>query len=106
LELAQWANRTFRYAKLLPSCPDKSSIVHGVKHLATPGPEHPFAAKVKEYATWSLIVTCRPCNAPRTVPLADLPPELTIMQAIMRMRCRTCCGRAEAAALDDNVSAG
>jgi hypothetical protein len=62
-----------------------------------------LGGKVKEYATWSLIVTCRPCGSPRTVPLADLPPELTIMQAMMRMRCRTCSGRIEAATLDNNV---
>jgi len=31
-------------------------------------------AKVAVYAAWSLIVTCRPCDAPRTVPLATLLP--------------------------------
>ena len=59
-------------------------------------------AKVTDYATWSLIVTCRAC-APRTVALATLPPELTIMQALTRMRCRACQGKVEAAAIDNNV---
>jgi hypothetical protein len=40
----------------------------------------------------------------RTVPRAEQPPELTIMQAMMRMRCRTCRGRVETAALDNNAS--
>jgi hypothetical protein len=62
-----------------------------------------LGGKVKEYATWSLHASCRQCNASRAVPLSELPQELTIMQAMMRMRCQTCCGRAEAAALDDNV---
>lgn len=62
-----------------------------------------LGGKVKEYLTWSLVVTCRPCSAPRTVPLAELPPELTIMQATMRMRCRTCRGQVYAAALDNNI---
>ena len=61
-------------------------------------------AKVADYAAWSLFVTCRPCDAPRTVPLATLPPDLTIIQALMRMRCRTCRGRVEAAILDNNLS--
>ena len=56
-----------------------------------------LGGKVKEYATWLLIVTCRPCGSPRTVPLSELPPELTIMQAMMRMRCRTCRSMATAA---------
>lgn len=60
-------------------------------------------AKVAEYATWSLIVTCRPCDAPREVPLAALPPDLTIIQALMRMRCRACRGRVEAALLDNGL---
>jgi len=33
-------------------------------------------AKVADYAAWSLFVTCRPCDAPQTVPLASLPPDL------------------------------
>ena len=33
-------------------------------------------AKVADYAEWSLFVTCRPCDAPWTVPLAALPPDL------------------------------
>ena len=61
-------------------------------------------AKVADYAAWSLVVTCRPYDAPRTVPLAGLPPDLTIIQALMRMRCRTCRGRVEAAILDNNLS--
>lgn len=46
-------------------------------------------ARIADYATWSLILTCRPCDALREVALATLPPELTILQALMRMRCRT-----------------
>ena len=61
-------------------------------------------AKVADYAAWSLFVTCRPCDAPRTVPLASLPPDLTIIQALMRMRCRACRGRVEAAILVNNLS--
>ncbi len=61
-------------------------------------------AKVAEYTTWSLIVACQPCSAVRTVPLATLPSELTIIGALMRMRCRTCRGRVYAAALDNNVA--
>jgi len=62
-----------------------------------------LGAKVREYASWSLNVSCRPCSVERTIPLAELPPELTIMQALMRMRCRTCHSQAHAAALDNNV---
>lgn len=53
-----------------------------------------LASKVQDYATWSLIVACRLCPSPRTIPLAELPPAVTIMQAMMRMRCRTCRGGA------------
>jgi len=45
----------------------------------------------------------QPCGTPRTVPLVALPPELTILQALMRMRCRTCRGRVEAAVMDNQV---
>lgn len=62
-----------------------------------------LAAKIKEYATWSLTVSCRPCSTVRTVPLAELPPDLTIMQTLMRMRCRTCHSQVHAAALDNGV---
>ena len=34
----------------------------------------------------------------------ELAPDLTIIQALMRMRCRTCRGRVEAAILDNNLS--
>lgn len=60
-------------------------------------------AKVAEYAIWSLIVGCKPCGAVRTLPLASLPPDLTILQALMRMRCRDCRSRVEAAAMDNQV---
>ena len=60
-------------------------------------------AKVAEYATWSLVVTCWPCDMPREVALATLPPDLTIIQVLMRMRCRTCRGRVEAALLDNGL---
>ncbi len=52
-----------------------------------------------------MVADCRlqACGAVRTVPLATLPPELTILQALMRMRCRTCRGRVEAAAIDNNA---
>ncbi len=60
-------------------------------------------AKVAEYATWALVVTCRPCDAPREVPLAALPPDLTINQVLLRMRCRACRGRVEAALLDNGL---
>ncbi len=60
-------------------------------------------AKVAEYASWSLIVVCGPCRTPRTVPLTALPLELTILQAMMRMRCRVCHGQIKAAVLDNNV---
>ncbi len=60
-------------------------------------------ARVEEYATWSLIVSCKSCGAVRTIPLTTLPPELTILQAMMRMRCRTCRGQIKAAVLDNNV---
>lgn len=62
-----------------------------------------LAYKVEDYATWSLIVACGSCRSPRTVPLAELPPALTIMQTMMRMRCRTCRSRVEVALLDNNV---
>ncbi len=60
-------------------------------------------ARVAEYASWSLTAVCQPCATPLTVPLATLPPELTILQALMRMRCRTCRGRVEAAVMDNKV---
>lgn len=62
-----------------------------------------LSAKVADYASWALHVSCRPCNMPRTVPMADLPPDLTIMRALMRMRCRSCGGRVEAAAIDNEL---
>jgi len=40
---------------------------------------------------------------PRTIPLAELPAELTIMQTLTRMRCRTCRGRVEVAVMDNQV---
>ncbi len=60
-------------------------------------------ANVSEYATWSLIVACQPCSAVRTVPVATLPQELTVIEALLRMRCRTCRGRVYAAAMDNQV---
>lgn len=62
-----------------------------------------LASKVKDYATWSIIVACRMRPSPRTIPLAELPQELTIMQAMMRMRCRSCRGGVKGALLDNNV---
>jgi hypothetical protein len=62
-----------------------------------------LGGKVKEYATWSLHASCRQCNASRAVPLSELPQELTIMQAMMRMRCRTCHGQVHAATLNNNI---
>ncbi len=60
-------------------------------------------ARVEEYATWSLIVSCKPCGVVRTIQLATLPPELTVIQALMRMRCRSCRGRVERAVMDNQV---
>ena len=60
-------------------------------------------ATVAEYRAWTLIATCRPCGAPRSIPLAALPPALTLGAVLMRMRCRTCRGRVEAAALDNGL---
>lgn len=62
-----------------------------------------LASKVQDYATWSLIVACGSCRSPRTISLSELPPELTIMQAMLRMRCQTCRGRVEGAVMDNNV---
>jgi len=62
-----------------------------------------LASKVADYASWTLHVSCKPCGVPRTVPMTTLPQELTVMQALMRMRCRTCGGRVEGAALDNQV---
>jgi len=62
-----------------------------------------LGAKVQTYASWSLHASCRPCGTTRTIALTTLPPELTIMQTIMRMRCRACRGQVEAAALDNQV---
>lgn len=62
-----------------------------------------LSATVQSYASWSLHVACRPCGTTRTLALATLPPELTVMQVLMRMRCRTCRGRVEAAAMDNQV---
>ena len=58
---------------------------------------------VGEYASWSLLVTCRPCGMPRTLSMATLPANLTIMQLLTRMRCRTCRDQVAAAALDNGV---
>jgi len=60
-------------------------------------------AKVADYATWSLTVACKSCGVQRTIPLAELPPELTIIQTLTRMRCRRCRGQVHAAALNNNV---
>lgn len=60
-------------------------------------------AMVAEYASWSLLVTCKPCGTARTVPMAELPAELTIMRVLLRMRCRTCQDGVAAAALDNGV---
>ena len=62
-----------------------------------------LGAKVQEYATWSMHVSCQPCGTTRTIPLSTLPPELTVMQIIMRMRCGACRGQVEAAAIDNQV---
>ena len=58
---------------------------------------------MREYASWSLNVSCRLCSVERTIPLAELSPELTIMQALMRMRCLACHSQVHAAALDNTV---
>jgi len=62
-----------------------------------------LAARVAEYASWTMIVSCATCSPARTVPMATLPTELTIMQAMLRMRCRSCHGQVVAAALDNGV---
>ena len=62
-----------------------------------------YEARIAEYATWSLIVSCKPCGVVRTIQLATLPPELTMLQAMMRMRCRTCRGRVEKPVMDNQV---
>lgn len=62
-----------------------------------------LSATVRDYASWSLLVACVPCALPRSIPLADLPPEMTIMQVLLRMRCRTCGAKVEAALLDNNA---
>lgn len=60
-----------------------------------------LGSPVRHFATWSLLLACARCDLARTVPMAELPPDLIIMQALLRMRCRTCQGRVEAAALDN-----
>lgn len=62
-----------------------------------------LAATVQEYATWSMHVSCRPCDTTRTIPMSTMPASLTIMQTIMRMRCSACGGQVEAAAIDNQV---
>ena len=62
-----------------------------------------LAARVAEYTSWTIIVSCAACTPARTLSMATLPAELTVMQAIMRMRCRSCHGRVVAAALDNGV---
>ena len=63
-----------------------------------------FRATVGKYASWSLLVTCRPCGTPRTLPMAELPADITIMRMLLRLRCRTCRDGVAAAALDNGVS--
>jgi len=59
-------------------------------------------AKREELVAWLQgVMPEQACSAVRTVPLAIQSPELTIMQALMRMRCRACGGRV--VALDNNV---
>lgn len=60
-------------------------------------------ATVQNYSTWSLLVVCAPYAVPRTIPLVELPPELTIMRVLLRLRCRTCRARVETAALHNGV---
>lgn len=62
-----------------------------------------LGAKVQTYASWSMHASCRSCGTTRTIPLAILPPDLTIMQMLMRLRCRACQGKVEAAAIDNQV---
>lgn len=62
-----------------------------------------LSAKVTDYASWVLLASCRPCDATRILPMAGLPQDATVMQVLMRMRCRTCRGRVEAAALDNQA---
>ena len=62
-----------------------------------------LAAPVHEYSTWTLLVICAPCGQPRSVPLAELPPGLTIMAVLLRMRCRSCKGKVAAALLDNGL---
>lgn len=62
-----------------------------------------LAARVTTYATWALHVTCGPCGMAKSVPMATLPPELTVMQVLMRMRCRSCGGKVETAAIGNQV---
>lgn len=62
-----------------------------------------LTSKVGAFASWCMHVSCGPCGRASAVPMADLPPELTIMQALHRMRCRSCRGRIAAAAIDNQV---
>ena len=62
-----------------------------------------LAARVADYVSWTIIVSCAACSPAKTVPMASLPAELTVMQAMMRMRCRICHGRVVAAAIDNGV---
>ena len=62
-----------------------------------------LTARVAEYASWTIIVSCAGCTPAKTLSMATLPAELTVMQAMMRMRCRSCHGRVVAAAMDNGV---
>ena len=50
-----------------------------------------------------MLVACARCDTPRTVPLAELPPDLTIMRELLRLRCQACRGWIGTATLDNGL---
>ena len=63
-------------------------------------------SQVRDHPGGRLWVACRACPKPRTILLAKLPAELTLMRVLVVMRCRHCRGQVVAAVLDDGMVGG
>jgi hypothetical protein len=58
-------------------------------------------AAVADYSGWRLITDCGACG-PRSMASRELPP-VTMMQVLLRLRCRSCGARVASAALANDL---
>ena len=56
---------------------------------------------ITDYRDWRLIADCGACG-PRSLPMRELPAG-TVMQALLRLRCRSCRGQVASAALTNDM---